>query len=74
MARDGAKWYQDEDEYSQDEGQILRRERSARDRCKKRKASTIRSGIDHYYTAKQNHGDFTDNDYDFDDLDDQTYH
>ncbi|WP_263082042.1 hypothetical protein [Endozoicomonas sp. Mp262] len=70
MARDGAKWYHDEEELLSDEGHALRKQRSARDRCKKRKASTIRQGIDHYYTKKNQHGGYDE----FDDPDDSLYH
>lgn len=64
MARDGAKWYRDEGEWLSDEGYPLRRERSARDKNKKRKASTIRQGIEHYYVARQNQGGYGSSEFD----------
>ena len=77
MARDGAQWHHEDDELTRNEGFILLREKSAKERCKKRKKSSIRNGIDHYYNFKQQSGSYADNNYDFDDFDDfdePTYH
>ncbi len=77
MAREEAGRYYSEEDFTDDKYVAHRKERSKKECCKKRKASTIRQGIDHYFSKKQGAipvDDELDDYSDYDDFDHPSYH
>lgn len=76
MAREEVEYYHRYQGFADDKHVAQRKERSKKDRCKRRKASTIRQGINHYFSRQQ--GEISDDEFDdFDDydvFDDPSYH
>ena len=77
MAREEAGHYHSEEDFTDDKHVAHRKERARKERCKKRKASTIRQGIDHYYSKKHDAmpvDETFDDCNDYDDFDPPSYH
>lgn len=80
MSRVRSMQYDDQDQIYWDGGQEVRKNQSAKDRCKKRKSKSIRRGIDEYWEnqhLRQNIVSSYENFDEFDDSDefnDETLH
>ncbi len=70
MARERSVQYDDQDQYYWDSSHELRKAQSVKDRCKKRKKSSIRRGIEDYFDHNKRRRNIADNYDDFDDWDD----
>ena len=70
MPRERLIQYDDQDQYYWDGTQALRKSQSAKDRCKFRRNSSIRKGIEDYFDHNKLRKNIVDSYEDFDDWDD----